>query len=209
MLRVIGAGLPRTGTLSLKPALEQLLGAPCYHGTELARNLEQVRVWREALAGRPPAWETILSTYVATADWPASLCWRELSEAYPNALVLLSVRHSAATWWKSFEATILTLVRNEVPSVYRGYQEMLFDILHARMTPDWNDADAMMAAYERHNAAVRATIPPERLVVWHAGDGWAPLCKALGLATPRTDFPPANKRSDWNHLLAAFGVRFG
>ena len=68
MLRVIGAGLPRTGTLSLKPALEQLLGAPCYHGTELARNLDHVQVWRDALAGRPPAWETIFSRYVATAD---------------------------------------------------------------------------------------------------------------------------------------------
>src|SRR5690349_13474611 len=105
MLRVIGAGFPRTGTLSLKPALERLLGAPCYHGTELAHHLAHVPAWRDAIAGRPPVWETFLSGYAATADWPASMCWRELADAYPHALVLLSVRDSAATWWKSFDAT--------------------------------------------------------------------------------------------------------
>jgi hypothetical protein len=208
MLRVIGAGLPRTGTLSLKPALEQLLGAPCYHGTELGRKLEHVPIWREAIAGGLPVWDTLLSGYAGTADWPASLFWRELSEAYPDALVLLSVRDSAATWWKSFDATILTLVRNELPPIYRGYQEMLLEILPTRMTPDWQNPEAMMAAYERRNAEVRATIPPERLLVWQAGDGWAPICGALGLEVPPVKFPEPNSRANWSQLLAGFGVFF-
>ena len=84
-MRVIGAGLPRTGTLSLKPALERLLGGPCYHGNELARHLDHVPRWREAIAGRPPEWHALLSEFVATADWPAAACWRELSEAHPIA----------------------------------------------------------------------------------------------------------------------------
>ena len=209
MLRVIGAGFPRTGTLSLKPALELLLGAPCYHGSELAMHLEHVPAWREAIAGRPTDWKTLLSGYAATADWPASMCWRELSRAFPDALVLLSVRDSAATWWKSFDATVLTLVRNEVPPVYGGFQQLLREILETRMTPDWHDGDAMMAAYERHNAAVRAAIPPERLLLWQPGDGWEPLCRALGVAVPATAFPAPNSRSEWTQLLAAFGVTFG
>src|SRR5689334_16323918 len=107
MLRVIGAGFPRTGTLSLKPALEELLGAPCYHGTEAAQHLEHLPTWLEALHGRTPSWTEFLSGYAATADWPAAAFWRELSEAYPTALVLLSVRESATVWWKSFDSTVL------------------------------------------------------------------------------------------------------
>lgn len=207
MLRVIGAGFPRTGTLSLKPALEALLGAPCYHGSEAAAHVEHMPTWLAAMTGQMPDWERFLSGYVATADWPAAAFWRPLSEAYPDALVLLSIRESAELWWQSFDATVLQLARNELPEHLRLFQQTLLDLLRTRMTPDWNDGAAMMAAYDRHNAEVRAVVPPERLLVWRPGDGWAPICKALGLAVPDRAFPAANSREEWAGLLARFGVK--
>jgi hypothetical protein len=207
MLRVIGAGFPRTGTLSLKPALEELLGAPCYHGSEAAAHVEHMPTWLAAVHGQMPDWERFLTGYVATADWPAAAFWRPLSEAYPDALVLLSIRESAEAWWQSFDQTVLQLARNELPEHLRPFQQTLLDLLRTRMTPDWNDGAAMMAAYDRHNAEVRAVVPPERLLIWRPGEGWAPICKALGLAVPDRAFPAANSREEWAALLARFGVK--
>ncbi|MBA3944008.1 MAG: sulfotransferase family protein [Herpetosiphonaceae bacterium] len=165
-LRVVGAGLPRTGTSSLKTALEQLIGGRCYHMSVLPGHPFDLGVdWNQALAGNMPDWERVFDGYVAAVDWPASLFWRELSAANPDALVLLSVRNSAEAWWHSADDTILPFAR--------------------------------MAAYERHNAEVRASVPQQRLLEWHAPEGWAPICHALGVPVPDQPFPWNNRRSDW------------
>jgi hypothetical protein len=195
--------------LSLKPALEELLGGPCYHGTEAAQRLDDIPIWHEALRGRLPSWPTFLSGYVATVDWPASAFWRELSEAYPASFVLLSVRETATAWWESFDKTVLTLTRHPLPDRFRELEECLRDLLRLRLTPDWNQPAATIAAYERHNATVRAAIPSHRLIEWRVGDGWGPLCKALGVSPPEHEFPRPNQRSDWNELLAALGITLG
>src|SRR5262245_38107485 len=98
-LRVVGAGLPRTGTRSLKAALEVLLGGRCYHMQDVFENLDHVPIWRRALAGEPPDWHTFLADYVAAVDWPSSAFWKELSD--PDALIVLSTRSEAGTWWQS------------------------------------------------------------------------------------------------------------
>ena len=111
-IRVVGAGLPRTGTSSLRAALEELLGGPCCHMSALEGHPFNLGPgWDGALAGKDSDWNSILAGYVAAVDWPASAFWRELSEAYPEALVLLSVRKSAQEWWESLSATILPYVR--------------------------------------------------------------------------------------------------
>ncbi|KAA1424249.1 hypothetical protein F0U47_18575 [Nocardioides antri] len=86
---------------------------------------------------------------------------------------------------------------------------MFSEVLAARFTPDARDPEEAKAAYERHNAHVRATVPPDRLVEWSPGDGWEPLCAALGLPVPDEPFPRVNTKADWDRLprVWALGAR--
>jgi hypothetical protein len=189
-LRVVGAGVGRTGTESLKMALERLLGGPCYHMVELFGRPDDVTRWRRAVDG-PADWDDLLAGYVAAVDWPASAFWRELSGAYPDALVLLSVRDVDA-WWTSASNTIFS------PEVTEHREQSPFpagwphDLISARFTPGWQNEDEAKAAYVRHNDEVRAEVPVERLLEWSPGDGWEPICAALGLEVPGEPFPHAN-----------------
>src|SRR5438105_250833 len=112
-LRVVGAGLGRTGTMSLKLALERLLGAPCYHMVEVFSHPEHVPAWHAAAQGRMPDWDQLFAGYAAAVDWPSAAFWPELIEAYPEALVVLSVRDSES-WWQSAHETIFATVGSGV-----------------------------------------------------------------------------------------------
>ena len=107
MVKVVGAGVGRTGTHSLKLALEQLLGGACYHMVEVFDHLDHVPTWSAALKGERVDWEPVLGSYSAVVDWPGAGCWDAIAEAYPDAFVLLSTRADAETWWTSANATIL------------------------------------------------------------------------------------------------------
>jgi hypothetical protein len=199
-LRVVGAGLGRTGTNSLKSALEQLLGRPCYHMAEVIERPDDVPVWHAAVGGDQPDWRAFPPGYAATVDWPACGFWRELAAAHPTAIVLLSVRESAEVWWKSFEATIAAGLANPVPADRPDWavrRKMVLDILNVTFTPDWGERDAAIAAYEAHNAAVRAASPPARLVEWRPADGWEPLCAALDVPVPAEPFPRSNSTEEF------------
>jgi hypothetical protein len=198
-VRVVGAGLGRTGTNSLKLALERLLGGPCYHMVELFERPADVPVWHGAFRGHSPDWSSFPAGYDATVDWPACAFWAELAAAHPGALVLLSVRQSAETWWRSFEATILAGLSRPVPDDRPDWavrREMTLDMM-AAFTPKWRERDTAMAAYAAHNAAVRAAIPASRLLEWRPGDGWEPLCAGLGLAIPDEPFPNVNSTEEF------------
>ena len=114
-LRVVGAGLGRTGTHSLKLALEQVLGGPCYHMMETFDRPDDIPVWHAAVNGDPPDWSEFLAEYVATVDWPACAFWRELADENPDAVVLLSTRSSADAWWKSANDTIFQISQRDLP----------------------------------------------------------------------------------------------
>lgn len=203
-LRVVGAGLGRTGTNSLKLALEELLGGPCYHMYELMQRSQDVSAWESALAGRSLDWEGFLAEYRATVDWPAAAFWREIWAANPDAFVLLSSRDSAAAWWASMEKTIVLALTEEVPPgepEWAQRRALNLEMMSTRFTPDWADAEGAMAAYERHNEAVRRTVPAERLIDWRPGDGWGPICERLGLPTPGSPFPHENKTADFRANL--------
>src|SRR3954463_2967084 len=92
MLRVVGAGLGRTGTASLKMALERLLAGPCYHMKEVFEHLDHVPIWHAAIRGEAVDWSSVLDGYLAIVDWPGAACWRSLAAAHPDAVVLLSTR---------------------------------------------------------------------------------------------------------------------
>jgi hypothetical protein len=198
-LRVIGAGLPRTGTASLKEALEMLLGGKCHHMRELPGHpFDLGEGWSRALSGQAPDWEQLFAGYAATVDWPAAHFWHDLSLAYPDALVLLSVRSSAEVWWQSAEATILPVARESLAPNWSGGRDFLTLLEEFAGTSHWDEPAALMKAYERHNDSVRATISPERLLEWQVEEGWAPICHALGLPVPDQPFPWANRRGDWS-----------
>lgn len=194
-LRVVGAGLPRTGTSSLKLALEHLLGTPCYHMSAIPTHPFDLGAgWDLALAGGTPGWDTLLEGYVATADWPASMFWRELSTANPDALVVLSVRDSAEAWYRSFDEMILPHVRASLAPGWSEGRGLVALLERFSGTQAWDEPALLMAAYEQHNAEVRKTVPPDRLLEWRATQGWEPLCRALGLPAPDLAFPRIDGR---------------
>jgi hypothetical protein len=199
-LRVVGAGLGRTGTHSLKLALEQLLGGPCYHMSELIEREADTATWAAAVAGEDVDWAAFLSEFSATVDWPACAFWEPIAAAHPDAIVVLSLRESAEAWAKSFERTIAQALQKEVPPEDEGWVErrrMVLAMVESTFTPDWRDRDAALAAYDRHNERVRAAVPADRLVEYRAGDGWEPLCTALGLEIPEAPFPHTNTTADF------------
>jgi hypothetical protein len=169
-LELVGAGLGRTGTTSLKAALEQLLGGPCYHMSEVFGRPDVAERWLRAVEGDLPDWDELLAGYRAAVDWPTATFWRELSAAYPDAPVLLSTRDADA-WWKSASRTIFpTIARDQPPDTPIALERRMIAKLFDRFTPGWQDEAAAKAAFLAHNDAVRDTIPASRLVEWHPGE---------------------------------------
>jgi hypothetical protein len=175
-VEVVGAGVGRTGTHSLKLALEQLLGAPCHHMVEVLGNPGQVPAWIDAIEGRPVDWLAILGDYGAIVDWPGGSFWPEITEANPDALVLLSVR-DPESWYRSASSTIFLMFENAPPEI-----------------APWMDA------FERHNDAVRAGVSSSRLLEWNLGDGWDPICERLGVAIPSEPFPVTNSTHEFREM---------
>ena len=204
-LRVVGVGLGRTGTNSLKLALERLLGGKCHHMLEVIGNPEQERLWTAAAQGDPD-WAAVFEGFVATVDWPSCGFWRELTAEYPDALVLLSRRRSADEWWTSARNTIFMSFNGDIqmPPEMAEWMDTVRGIVD-RNGVDPTDEATAKAAYEAHLEVVRATVPAGRLLEWTAGDGWDPICKALGLAVPDEPFPHVNTTEDFRAMFAAFG----
>ena len=197
-IRLIGAGLGRTGTMSLKLALEELLGGTCHHMREVFTHPDEVPVWNDAVHDRPVDWQALLADYTAIVDYPGAAVWRELAGAFPEAPVLLSTRSSAQTWYDSAAATIFQTSRWEATDdAGRIQKEMIATLFERSLGVPLDDADGLMAAYDAHNAAVRSEIPPERLFEYQPGDGWAPLCAALDLPVPDAEFPHENTREEF------------
>jgi hypothetical protein len=201
-LRVVGAGVGRTGTHSLKVALEQLLGAPCHHMVEVFAHPEQMPVWTDAVEGRPVDWHHLLSGYGALVDWPGASFWPELTDAYPDALVLLSVRDPEA-WYRSAINTIFIGI-DQRPEAFQAMGEWMLTVkkmMHDRFSDDFENKPAMLEAFARHNDAVRAAIPADRLLEWSPGDGWAPICDRLGLPVPDEPFPVTNTTDEFRTMM--------
>lgn len=194
-LRVVGAGLGRTGTSSLKAALELLLEGPCYHMIEVFSHPADAVVWRDAANGSPPDWSAFLADYVAAVDWPSAAFWEEIADANPESIILLSTR-DPEKWWESASQTIFA--ERDGPPPVPGMDEMLEAILGAKkFSANRRVKEEAIAAFIAHNERVRKIAPKDRLLEWTATDGWAPICNALKLPIPKTPFPKNNTREDW------------
>ena len=202
-LKVIGAGLGRTGTMSLKKALEVLLGGPCYHMHEVFQRLEtDVPMWHDAALGKPVDWDKLFDGYVATVDWPSGAYWKEISAEYPDALILLSTRDSEK-WWKSASETIFPAIQEVAAAEHNPWHEMIDAMMANRFVKDLTDKGACVAAYEKHNEEARRSAPANRFLEWQPGDGWEPLCKALNLPVPNEPFPHVNSKEEFLERLRA------
>jgi hypothetical protein len=197
-LKVIGAGLGRTGTTSLLVALRQLLNKPCYHMSEVFDNKGHPEIWQQATVGKLPDWLKFYHEYGATVDWPSAAFWSELSDVFPDALILLSERDSES-WWNSASETIFQL--DNIPGADEKKRTMLESLFSNKFTPDYQDKDKAIAAYEKHNQNVKETAPKDRLLIWNATEGWEPICRALDLSVPDTPFPKVNTRQQWQDRI--------
>lgn len=198
-LKVVGAGVGRTGTHSLKMALEQLLGGPCHHMVEVLARPENMPAWMDAVEGRPVDWATLMDGYVAQVDWPGASFWPELLDAHPDALVLLSVREPDA-WYKSATNTIFRTLEGEDGDM-AAWAASMRRLLGNRFCNDFGDRKAMISAFERHNDEVRRRVPPSQLLEWRPDQGWAPICERLGLAEPDSAFPVTNTTSEFREMM--------
>jgi hypothetical protein len=199
-LSVIGAGFGRTGTKSLKEALELLGFGPCHHMVEVAHNRDQLPYWQAAAAGQTVDWAAVFANYRSAVDWPACHFWRELGGVWPEAKIILSVRPEDK-WWESFTNTIkITMdVREHLPDPYRkGVSDMAHALIsdltfHAPL----HDRQAGLAAYRQRIAEVQAEVPAERLLTFDVAEGWAPLCRFLDVPVPAAAFPHSNSTKDF------------
>jgi hypothetical protein len=198
-LRVVGAGVGRTGTTSLKLALERLLGDPCHHMYEMFVDPAEIPRWTAAIDGRPVDWTTMCDGFAAVVDWPGAAFWPELSIAHPDALVILSVR-DPESWYRSASNTIFQIY-DHAPEMWRPWFDAMHRLLGDRFASAFDDPGVMMAAFERHNESVRRSIAPARLLEWTPSDGWGPICDRLGVAVPAEDFPHTNDTNQWRELL--------
>ena len=205
-LKVIGAGFGRTGTRSLKEALEMLGFAPCHHMVEVFAHPEQVPLWDKAALGQMKNWDEIFATYNSSCDWPSCSFYKELADFYPKAKVILSLR-DPKSWYKSVSSTIMPAMMKPKDGEQRRLPGIFGPLLIGEKTFNYDFSEAnMIAVYERHNAEVKRTIPKDRLLVFEAKDGWEPLCKFLGVPVPDKPYPLMNTTEEFQARAAA-GLR--
>lgn len=204
-LAVIGAGYPRTGTASLKAALDQLGFGPCYHMSELFTQPDHWPVWTAAMNGTTPDWDALFAGYRSTADVPGCLFYRELAAQYPDAKVVLTTR-DPDSWFTSTQNTVLGPIRASASvGPPPKFLEMMLAIGWNGSDPATHDKAAMVARMQKHNAAVVRDIPAERLLIWQTSEGWDRLCAFLGVPVPDWPFPRINSTEAF-HKMAAEGT---
>jgi hypothetical protein len=198
-LNIIGVGMGRTGTASLKVALEQLGLGNCYHMTEVMQHPESIQDWIDAADGNPD-WDKIFDNYTATVDNPGCGFWQELTDYYPNAKVILTVR-DAERW---FDSTNETIHAAEIASFIKSgpWGEMVQRTVYDTMDNRMQDKDFMVSWFNQRNEGIINSIKPERLLVYEVKTGWGPLCEFLDVSVPDTDFPNINSRDETKQLFA-------
>ena len=199
-LKIVGAAFGRTGTNSLKLALEQLGFGPCHHMFEVRDNPEQLPYWQAAAHGELPDWDRIFADYASCVDWPSARYWREIAAHYPEAKVLLTLR-DPQSWFESVQATIYPSMASW-PTREAGHSRDISEMAHEIIVAQTfggrlDDRDRALAVYRAHEEEVRRTIAPERLLAYDVSEGWAPLCAFLGVPVPDTPFPRTNTSEEF------------
>jgi hypothetical protein len=219
-VKVIGAGFGRTGTASLKAALEELGFGPCYHMTEVFANPEHADFWLAAWRGEPVHWSGVLGSYEATVDWPTCTFYAQLMERHPDAKVLLSVR-DPERWYESTRSTIYKLGKISTGSPFSRLGFALLSLFvfgtfktgQGPMTEEivwqgtfdgkFEDKHHAIEVFNRHNEEVQRRVPQEQLLVYEVKQGWGPLCAFLGVEEPDKPFPRLNDAAEMRRRVVA------
>jgi hypothetical protein len=203
-IKIIGVGVGRTGTYSLKLAINQLGYGPCHHMEEVLKNIEiQVPLWSETLKGNMN-WSTNYDGFKSAVDWPTAGFFRELIKEYPTAKYILTERNPE-DWADSFGSTIYKLVegRDKAPEKMHNWLNMVNEVLIKSGFPPGMKTDGLINGFIAHNKAVRDIIPEEQLLIFQVKDGWEPLCKFLNVPVPKVPFPNTNNREEFWELVNA------
>lgn len=202
-LQVIGAGLGRTGTMTLKAALEQLGFGPCHHMIEVIQHPEQDATWLAAVNGEAVDWDSFLAQYRSSVDFPSCHFYKELAARYPAARVILS-RRDPKKWYSSISKTIFEVTRSiESDDQPRDtHSQLLMRLMEVTFQGRY-DEEHVIAAYERHSAEVVQVIPKEQLLVFEPEQGWEPLCRFLEVPVPAVPFPFTNTTEEFQARVTA------
>jgi len=206
-LEVIGAGFGRSGTLSLRKALETLGYAPCYHMQVTLTHYSHLKFWIRARRGAQVDYRRFFRRYRATVDWPACEFWRELMQAFPYSRIVLNVRDPEA-WYDSMRETIWA-IQPVFPWWFPPVVRQMHDeiIWNTRFNGEFESREKTIAAYRAHVEEVRAQVPPDRLLVYDVAEGWEPLCRFLGRPVPEgVDFPRLNDRRFFRRVMLGLRV---
>lgn len=195
-LKVIGTGFGRTGTDSMRIALNQLGVGPTHHMTLINEVPGSRDLWLKLANGDTPDWNALFKGYSACVDWPSAFYWRTLIDVYPDAKVLLTMR-TAESWWTSFEATILKHIQSSDDPNGFSHRLIAQQVFGGR--PD--DRHHAIGVYNRNIEEVQAMVAPERLLIHNLGDGWEPLCQWLGVPVPAIEYPKGNTTEDFNRRI--------
>ena len=201
-IALIGAGYGRTGTLSLKSALETLGYNKCHHMIEVIRNPGEPEKWLQAIDAKTVNWEDLLKGYEATVDWPACHFYQELADYYPKAKVLLSIR-DPLDWFESMSATTLGVIRKRMQASDTAQPRNLGVelVVNAAFGGEIDDAEHAIRMFNQHTKEVVTTIDSDRLLTYNVREGWEPLCEFLDKPVPDATFPRVNSRDEFEEIF--------
>lgn len=204
-VKIIGAGFGRTGTMSLKVALEELGYGPCYHMVEVFENPAHIELWNAAAHGDFVDWKKLFAGYKATVDWPAAAFYKELMEVYPEAKVLLTVR-DPEQWYESTKNTIYSgprQVSTPIPAAISRPPQMIEQLVwEGTFGGNFEDRQYAIELFKRHNKEVKEYVPSGRLLVYEVKEGWGPLCEFLRVKVPKDKpFPHLNDTESFLRMM--------
>lgn len=195
-LSVLGVGFGRTGTESLKSALEVLGYDPCHHMKVLLSNPEEEALWRRVVKGEDITWDEAYAGYNAAVDFPTCYYWREVAAHYPDAPLILTVR-SPESWYASMTKSIFPILKKLTDPESIGLAMISEGTFDGRI----DDSDHVIAVYEKHNADIKAAFSSDRLLVYELGGGWEPICDFLGKPVPDEPYPHSNTGEEFNEFF--------
>jgi len=211
-LQVIGTGFGRTGTHSLKLALEELGFGKCFHMYDLIEvSPEKVVYFEKAEKGENVNWDELFEGYHSAVDFPVIRYYKQVMAAYPDAKIIHTTRE-AESWYRSFSATILWASRPSVGRILKMMIRMPFSskvrkklrvfkyngvMISKIIGKDLKDKQAAIAAFNRHNEEVLATVSRDRMLIYDVKNGWEPLCRFLNVPIPSTSFPKTNTTEEF------------
>lgn len=209
-LKVIGTGLPRTGTASLKGALQLLGYQQTYHMDNLLNNPAMVKYWVELFDTGKTDFDVLFDGFTASTDFPGFFAYKALLKKYPESKFILTTR-DLDSWYDSIHKTVFQAVTSffakETPTDSMRRVEGVFQLLDRYLfgqffNGTFTDKEKTLSIVKAYLQEVKQNIPDGQMLVYEISEGWEPLCDFLDLPVPDLEFPYKNKREDFNTMIA-------